>query len=144
LSRVIFCAVIMTNRKMRHTRLSTILRPEHRKSLIWVVSQYLLIPSIFALIAYIIIYSLFYSRDYLIEGFTYQPYEQPTTATVTQNENNIQFLKDELDKLNNHCVDMSGNIVTLNEQVKGISEATASQADQLTNGNQPLNISTAT
>ena len=139
---------IMTNRKHNNKarRLSggepwtTTISANKNKNYIWFVARVLLIPSIFAIMAIIIIYSLFYKR----EGFTYQPYQQPTTATVEQNGNNIQFIKDELDKLNKQVVDMSGNIVTLNEQVKGISQASASQADALTNGNQPINVSTAT
>jgi hypothetical protein len=97
----------------------------------------------------LIIYQIFlaYANKSLIEGLTngqYQPYDMnnPQNALILaqQNAGNISFLKEKLDDLlglNKEVQDISGNVITLQEQVAQMMAAQQSYSTQMTGGQTP-------
>jgi hypothetical protein len=74
----------------------------------------------------------------------YQPYDtnNPSNALILaqQNAGNISFLKQQMESLlglNNEVKDISGNVVTLQDQVNGLVAAQQQYATQLTGGEAP-------
>jgi hypothetical protein len=97
----------------------------------------------------LIIYQIFlaYANKSLIEGLTngqYQPYDMnnPQNALILaqQNAGNISFLKEKLDDLlglNKEVQDISGNVITLQEQVAQMMASQQSYSTQMTGGQTP-------
>ena len=97
----------------------------------------------------LIVYQIFlaYFTDNIIEGLTnneYKPYDtnNPNNALILaqQNAGNISFLKqqiDELNGLNNEVQDISGNVITLQQQVSQLVASQQQYATQLTGGSPP-------
>lgn len=122
----------------------------------------LLIVFFIALIIYQIILA---SNDSIVEGFgsppppfsvpanssansnstsSYQPYDtnnpQNCLILAQQNAGNIQVLKQQVDQLtglNKEVQDISGNVVTLQDQVNGLVQAQQQYATQMTGGKAP-------
>jgi hypothetical protein len=93
---------------------------------------------------------LAFSGSYCIEGLEnypdnqYKPYDtnNPSNALILaqQNAGNISFLKQQMDSLlglNKEVKDISGNVVTLQDQVNGLVAAQQQYATQLTGGEAP-------
>jgi hypothetical protein len=97
----------------------------------------------------LIVYQIFlaYTQNSLFEGLTngdYQPYDMnnPQNALILaqQNAGNISFLKEKLDDLlglNKEVQDISGNVITLQEQVAQMVAAQQSYSSQMTGGTTP-------
>jgi hypothetical protein len=97
----------------------------------------------------LIIYQIFlaYINNSIIEGLTngeYQPYDMnnPQNALILaqQNAGNISFLKEKLDDLlglNKEVQDISGNLITLQEQVAQMMAAQQSYSTKMTGGVTP-------
>jgi hypothetical protein len=90
----------------------------------------------------LLIYQVFinpFINTSVIEGLdTYQPYDMnnPANALILaqQNAGNIQYIMQRFDSLQNldkEVKDLSGNMVTLQEQVNGIVSAQAEYASQI-------------
>ena len=97
----------------------------------------------------LIIYQIILANDNsFVEGLTsYQPYDtnnpQNCLILAQQNAGNIEVLKkqiDELTGLNTEVQDISGNVVTLQNQVVQLVAAQKQYADQMTGGGTPPNI----
>lgn len=82
----------------------------------------------------------------LIEGLEnqYQPYDtnNPANALILaqQNAGNISYLKERIDSVQGiykQVQDLSGNVVTLQEQLDGLMQAQKDYANQLTGGTPP-------
>ena len=74
----------------------------------------------------------------------YNPYDtnNPSNALILaqQNAGNIAYLKERLDSveyLNKEVQDISGNVVTLQNQMNGLLQAQQEYANQLTGGTAP-------
>jgi TolA-binding protein len=90
-------------------------------------------------------YVIYIKKNKIMEYMTsYQPYIQPNEVQPTegQNANNIMFLKDQLDLLTTEYTDLSGNIITLQDQLNSISSQQEQAMSQLTPDGQPLPTST--
>jgi len=97
----------------------------------------------------LIVYQIFlaYTQNSLFEGLTngdYQPYDMnnPQNALILaqQNAGNISFLKEKLDDLlglNKEVQDISGNVITLQEQVAQMVAAQQSYSSQMTGDTTP-------
>jgi len=102
----------------------------------------------------LLIYQIFlaFSGYQCIEGLEnstdspnqYQPYDtnnpSNTLILAQQNAGNISFLKQQMDSLlglNKVVEDLSGNVVTLQDQVNQLVEAQQQYATQLTGGEAP-------
>lgn len=82
----------------------------------------------------------------LIEGLEnqYQPYDtnNPANALILaqQNAGNISYLKERIDSVQGiykQVQDLSGNVVSLQEQLDGLMQAQKDYANQLTGGSPP-------
>ena len=81
----------------------------------------------------------------IIEGLeTYQPYDtnNPANALILaqQNAGNIEYIKQRLDSvegLDKEVQDISGNVITLQDQVNQLVSAQQQYATQLTGGTPP-------
>jgi len=102
----------------------------------------------------LIVYQLFlaYFKNNIIEGLTgqYQPYDTNNPDNVMilaqQNAGNIEVLKQQLDSLmglNKEVQDISGNLVTLQQQVYNLVQSQQSYATQMAPSTPP-NISGTT
>lgn len=90
---------------------------------------------------------LAYAGNNIIEGLTngqYQPYDMnnPQNALILaqQNAGNISFLKEKLDELlglSKEVQDISGNVITLQEQVAQMVAAQQSYSTKMTGGVTP-------
>jgi len=97
----------------------------------------------------LIVYQIFlaYTQNSLFEGLTngdYQPYDMnnPQNALILaqQNAGNISFLKEKLDDLlglNKEVQDISGNVITLQEQVAQMVAAQQNYSSQMTGDTTP-------
>lgn len=92
---------------------------------------------------FLIVYQMFLATN-TIEGVQnqYQSYD-PSNALIMsqQNAGNINYLKDRLDKcqgLYQEVQDLSGNYVTLQQQVNGLLQAQQDYANQMTGGSAPV------
>ena len=83
--------------------------------------------------------------NHIIEGLeSYQPYDtnNPANALILaqQNAGNIEYIKQRLDSvqgLNQEVQDISGNVITLQDQVNQLVSAQQQYASQLTGGTPP-------
>ena len=81
----------------------------------------------------------------IVEGLeTYQPYDtnNPANALILaqQNAGNIEYIKQRLDSvqgLDKEVQDISGNVITLQDQVNQLVSAQQQYATQLTGGTPP-------
>jgi TolA-binding protein len=94
---------------------------------------------------FLILYQIFLASR-IIEGLEnqYQPYDTNNSANAIilaqKNAGNIEYLKEQIDSLqdvNNQIQDLSGNIVSLQQQVNGLVQAQQDYANQLTGGTPP-------
>jgi len=97
---------------------------------------------------FLILYQIFLASNFLtlVEGLEnqYEPYDtnNPDNALILAQKNagNILYLKDRIDSLqdvNKQIQDLSGNIVSLQQQVNGIMQSQQEYANQLTGGTPP-------
>jgi len=104
---------------------------------------------------FLILYQIFLATK-IIEGMDnsnnsdYKSYDtnNPNNALILaqQNSGNIAYLKKQMDSvqdINQEVQDLSGNVQTLQTQVKGIVQAQQNNANQMTGGTVP-NITGAT
>jgi len=116
----------------------------------------MLIPLLIVFFLSILLYSFFFQSSSVYEGMdvsgnsssTYQSYD-PNNALILaqQNAGNIEYIMQRLDGVQ-HLVqeveDISGNVVSLQQQVNGLVSAQNDYATQMTGGTAPTITGTNT
>jgi hypothetical protein len=122
---------------------------EENKNYYYIILMLSLTNLLIVFFTVLIVYQIFlaYTQNSLFEGLTngdYQPYDMnnPQNALILaqQNAGNISFLKEKLDDLlglNKEVQDISGNVITLQEQVAQMVAAQQSYSSQMTGGTTP-------
>lgn len=94
---------------------------------------------------FLILYQIFLASN-IIEGLenSYQNYDtnNPNNALILAQKNagNIEYLKQKIDSTQDiykQVQDLSGNVLTLQQQVNGLVQAQQSYANQMTGGTAP-------
>jgi len=91
---------------------------------------------------FLIMYQIFLATKIIegIENNQYQDYANDPLILAEKNAGNIMYLKERLDSfedINKQVQDLSGNVVTLQDQVNSLLQSQQDYANQMTGGTAP-------